>query len=32
MFAYIAVVLLLSCLLTVILAAVERLLLRGRNL
>jgi NitT/TauT family transport system permease protein len=31
MFAYIAVVLLLSCLLTVILAAVERLLLRGRN-
>ena len=31
MFAYIVVVLLLSCLLTLVLAAVERLLLRGRN-
>ncbi|VEG54132.1 transporter permease [Mycolicibacterium aurum] len=31
MFAYIVVVLLLSCLLTVALAAVERVLLRGRN-
>lgn len=31
MFAYIVVVLLLSCLLTVLLAAVERVLLRGRN-
>ncbi|MFB1299045.1 ABC transporter permease [Mycobacterium sp. pW049] len=31
MFAYIAVVLVLSCLLTVALAAVERVLLRGRN-
>ena len=31
MFAYIVVVLLLSCLLTVVLASVERLLLRGRN-
>ncbi|OMC35935.1 ABC transporter permease [Mycobacterium sp. GA-1841] len=31
MFAYIAVVLVLSCILTVLLAAVERVLLRGRN-
>ncbi|CAA0098721.1 Bicarbonate transport system permease protein CmpB [Mycolicibacterium vanbaalenii] len=31
MFAYIVVVLLLSCLLTIALAAVERVLLRGRN-
>jgi NitT/TauT family transport system permease protein len=31
MFAYIAAVVLLSCLLTVLLAVVERLLLRGRN-
>ena len=31
MFAYIVVVLLLSCVLTVALAAVERVLLRGRN-
>lgn len=31
MFAYIVVVLLLSCLLTILLAAVERVLLRGRN-
>lgn len=31
MFAYIAVVLVLSCILTALLAAVERILLRGRN-
>ncbi|MBU8809782.1 ABC transporter permease [Mycolicibacterium goodii] len=31
MFAYIAVVLILSCILTVLLALVERILLRGRN-
>lgn len=31
MFAYIAVVLILSCLLTVLLAVVERILLKGRN-